>query len=37
MIYCDGSESTQVLDLGLGEETDHYDHASRNDLNECNV
>jgi ribonucleoside-diphosphate reductase alpha chain len=36
-IYRYGSKSTQVLDLGLGEETYHYDHASRCDPSECKV
>jgi ribonucleoside-diphosphate reductase alpha chain len=36
-IYRYGSKSTQVLDLGLGEETYHYDHASRCDPHECKV
>ena len=36
-IYRYGSKSAQVLDLGLGEETYHYDHASRCDPYECKV
>jgi ribonucleoside-diphosphate reductase alpha chain len=36
-IYRYGSKSGQVLDLGLGEETYHYDHASRCDPYECKV
>ena len=36
-IYRCGSKSTQVLDFGLGEETNHYGHASRCDPYECKV
>jgi ribonucleotide reductase alpha subunit len=36
-IYQYGSKSAQVLDLGLGEETYHSDHASRCDPYECKV
>lgn len=36
-VYRYGSKSTHVLDLGLGEETYHYDHASRCDPYECEV
>lgn len=36
-IFRYGSKSAQVLDLGLGEETYHYDHASRCDPYECKV
>jgi ribonucleotide reductase alpha subunit len=36
-IYRYGSKSTQMLDLGLGEETYHCDHDVRCDPYECNV
>lgn len=36
-IYRYGSKSTQVLELGLGEEAHHYEHASRCDPEECRV
>jgi hypothetical protein len=36
-MYRYGSKATQVLDLGLGEEMYHYDHASRCDPYECKV
>jgi ribonucleoside-diphosphate reductase alpha chain len=36
-VYRYGSKATQVLDLGLGEETYHFDHASRCDPYECDV
>jgi ribonucleoside-diphosphate reductase alpha chain len=36
-IYRYGSKSLQVLELGLGEEAHHYDHASRCDPEECKV
>ena len=36
-IYRYGSKSTQILDLGLGEERCHCDHAFRCDPYECNV
>jgi ribonucleoside-diphosphate reductase alpha chain len=36
-IYRYGSKSSQVLELGLGEEALHYDHAARCDPEECRV
>jgi ribonucleotide reductase alpha subunit len=36
-IYRYGSKSTQVLELGAGEEPFHYDHASKCDPGECRV
>lgn len=36
-IYRYGSKSAQVLELGLGEEAIHYDHASKCDPEECKV
>ncbi len=36
-IYRYGSKQTQVLELGVGEEALHYDHASRCDPEECKV
>jgi ribonucleoside-diphosphate reductase alpha chain len=36
-IYRYGSKSSQVLELGLGEEALHYDHASKCDPEECKV
>lgn len=36
-IYRYGSKSAQVMELGLGEEAYHYDHASRCDPEECRV
>jgi ribonucleoside-diphosphate reductase alpha chain len=36
-IYRYGSKSSQVLELGLGEEAHHYDHASKCDPEECKV
>ena len=36
-IYRYGSKSAQVLELGLGEEALHYDHAARCDPEECRV
>jgi ribonucleoside-diphosphate reductase alpha chain len=36
-IYRYGSKSSQVLELGVGEEAHHYDHASRCDPGECKV
>ena len=36
-IYRYGSKSAQVLELGLGEEAHHYDHAARCDPEECRV
>ena len=36
-IYRYGSKSAQVMELGLGEEAHHYDHASRCDPEECRV
>lgn len=36
-IYRYGSKSSQVLELGLGEEALNYDHASKCDPDECKV
>jgi len=36
-LYRYGSKSAQVLELGVGEEAHHYDHASRCDPGECEV
>jgi ribonucleoside-diphosphate reductase alpha chain len=36
-VYRYGSKSSQVLELGLGEEPLHYDHASKCDPEECKV
>ena len=36
-IYRYGSKSQQVLELGVGEEPQHYDYASRCDPGECRV
>jgi ribonucleoside-diphosphate reductase alpha chain len=36
-IYRYGGKSSQVLELGLGEEAHHYDHASKCDPEECKV
>ena len=36
-IYRYGSRVAQVLELGKGEESYHYDHASRCDPSECRV
>jgi ribonucleoside-diphosphate reductase alpha chain len=36
-IYRYGSKSTQVLELGVGEEAHYYDHASKCDPEECKV
>jgi len=36
-IYRYGSKSSQVLELGVGEEAHHYDHASKCDPEECRV
>jgi len=36
-IYRYGTKSAQVLELGVGEEAHHYDHASRCDPGECKV
>lgn len=36
-IYRYGSKATQVLDLGLGEEAQYYDHAPKCDPQECKV
>lgn len=36
-IYRYGSKALQVLELGVGEEALHYDHASRCDPEECRV
>jgi ribonucleoside-diphosphate reductase alpha chain len=36
-IYRYGSRAEQVLELGSGEESYHYDHASRCDPSECRV
>lgn len=36
-IYRYGSKSKQVLELGVGEEAHHYDHASKCEPEECKV
>jgi len=36
-LYRYGSKSAQVLELGVGEEAHHYDHASKCDPGECEV
>jgi ribonucleoside-diphosphate reductase alpha chain len=36
-IYRYGSKSSQVLELGVGEEAHHYDHALKCDPEECRV
>jgi len=36
-IYRSGSKSAQVLELGVGEDTYHYEHAARCDPEECKV
>ena len=36
-IYRYGSKSSQVFELGVGEEAHHYDHASKCDPEECRV
>jgi ribonucleoside-diphosphate reductase alpha chain len=36
-IYRYGSKSQQVLELGIGEESQHYDYGSRCDPGECRV
>lgn len=36
-IYRYGSKSAQVLELGVGEEAHHFDHASKCDPEECKV
>jgi len=36
-VYRYGSKSSQILELGKGEEAHHYDHASKCDPEECKV
>jgi hypothetical protein len=36
-MYRYGSKSQQVLELGVGEEPQHYDYGSRCDPGECRV
>jgi ribonucleoside-diphosphate reductase alpha chain len=36
-IYRYGSKSSQVMELGMGEEAHYFDHASRCDPGECEV
>ena len=36
-VYRYGSKANQVLELGIGEESFHYDHSSRCDPMECRI